>query len=199
MSLVTTRVSDNSPYFYNFENANETYQMFELDQNIVEYSRSSTNSSIHNKALFYSFLALGLLNTTLNADINKNTFDLFEKNTHTIATNYTSIKDLIKSSYTAEWIDEFFIVASSLKTTKDIYPYYSKISDLVAEQDFDNYNKILDNIDIRNIHEVLMLSLLRIPFLQKDDVSSWNSFLNKTKDELDRRGKNTEKLLKGLV
>jgi len=86
-----------------------------------------------------------------------------------------------------------------LTTTKQIMPYYSKISDLIIEEDFKSYNKILNNIKINEIHETLVLSLLRVSYLKRKKISSWNNFLDEVKIDFHDRGHDINKLLIGLI
>ncbi|MGA1931697.1 hypothetical protein ACH5BF_03115 [Arcobacter sp. YIC-464] len=195
MNLSTHTNSNNSPYYYSFENDNDTYSMFELDKEIIEYPKTTTDLTKQNKTLFYTLLTLGILSSTLSAN-QELTYDKYDRNNVLV----NEVKEASLLEYTEQyWIYELFADVDKLKTTKDIYPYYSKINDLVANTDFNTYNKILDNIDVKNAHEVLILSLLRIPFLRKDEITSWSSFLEKTKEELISRGHDTKKLLNGLI
>lgn len=61
------------------------------------------------------------------------------------------------------------------------------------------YNKLLENIDIENVHEVLIIGLLRFSFIKRAEISVWNNFLEKSKKELYKRKHDYNKLLAGIL
>lgn len=98
-----------------------------------------------------------------------------------------------------DWIKKFFLHSKELNSIHDIYPYYSKLSDVLIERDFVSYDNILEEIKIKELNPLLMLSLLRLSFMYKEEIKNWEIFLSKSKEELELRGLNSQRLLQGLL
>jgi len=68
MNLQAIRQSDNMAYL-NFENDNNTYSSFDLNESLSEYASTDTDITKQNKVLLYSVLASSFILSGLNAEI----------------------------------------------------------------------------------------------------------------------------------
>jgi hypothetical protein len=82
---------------------------------------------------------------------------------------------------------------------KSILPYYRKIDDLLINGNFNTCDAFLNNINTKNVSDVLLIGLLRLTYSWKDKLPSWQSLLSKTRIELSLRGYDDKKLLRGLI
>lgn len=73
------------------------------------------------------------------------------------------------------------------------------LMDLTLEKNFLKYNEILCQINVSLISTTLIIGLLRVPFLYKNEIIEWEKFLLKAKDELVKRNLDENILLKGLL
>ena len=69
----------------------------------------------------------------------------------------------------------------------------------MIENKFESYNKILNKIEISELNETLIIALLRLSFVWKNDINSWEGFLSRSVVELEKRGHDSKKLLVGLI
>ena len=84
-------------------------------------------------------------------------------------------------------------------TVKDLLPHYREINKLLHEKNYEGINKIFDGIDIAKTDTILLMGVLRLTYMYKTMLSSWIPLRDKVEKELDRRGLNSESILKGLL
>ncbi len=96
------------------------------------------------------------------------------------------------------WVVTFLQNASQLNNVKSLLPYYKEINQLMAREQFHTCNIFLDNIRVSELSDVLLVGLLRLTYSRKDHLNAWVGLLEKSKDELLKRGHDSNALLKGL-
>lgn len=107
---------------------------------------------------------------------------------------------LLDSNEARNIIDSFNIEClDAYKSHKQLVAIYIKLGELISENKLSVYNKLLENIDIENVHEVLIIGLLRFSFIKRAEISVWNNFLEKAKKELYKRKYDYNKLLSGVL
>lgn len=193
MNLTSSYSKSNVSSYLNFEVSNNTYSIMDFEQRDYSSILSKTDITKQLKSLIIIALAFNMMNNTAYAFVEKEKIDLgyyIEQKT-TCNNNHLMI--------TKNWVDEFLIDAKNLNTANKLFPYYSKINDLMIENKFESYNKILSRIEISELNETLIIALLRLSFVWKNDINSWEEFLNKSVVELEKRGHNSKKLLAGLI
>ena len=84
-------------------------------------------------------------------------------------------------------------------TVKELLPHYKKINKLLHEKNYEEVNKIFDGIDIVKTDATLLMGVLRLTYVYKTILSSWIPLRDKVEIELDRRGLDSESILKGLL
>lgn len=99
----------------------------------------------------------------------------------------------------AAWFEDFSKNASTFTDVKSILPYYKKIDDLLINSDFNTCDALLNNINTKNLSDVLLIGLLRLTYSWKAKLPSWPLLLSKTSKELSLRGYDDKKLLRGLM
>ncbi|MCT7563993.1 hypothetical protein N5U20_06660 [Aliarcobacter butzleri] len=193
MNLISSYSNSNVSSYLNFEASNNTYSIMDFEQRDYSSILSKTDITKQLKSLIIFALALNMMNNAAYAFVEKEKIDLgyYIEQKITCNNNHLMI--------TKNWVDEFLIDAKNLNTANKLFPYYSKINDLMIENKFESYNKILSKIEISELNETLIIALLRLSFVWKNDISSWKEFLNKSVVELEKRGHNSKKLLVGLI
>lgn len=96
------------------------------------------------------------------------------------------------------WVVTFLQNASQLNNVKSLLPYYKKINQLMAEEQFHTCNIFLENIRVSELSDVLLVGLLRLTYSRKNYLDAWVGLLEKSKDELSKRGHDSHALLNGL-
>jgi len=96
------------------------------------------------------------------------------------------------------WIVTFLQNAGQLNNVKSLLPYYKKINQLMAEEQFHTCNIFLENIRVSELSDVLLVGLLRLTYSRKDRLNAWVGLFKRSKDELSKRGHDSHALLKGL-
>lgn len=96
------------------------------------------------------------------------------------------------------WVVTFLQNAGQLNNVKSLLPYYKKINELMAEEQFPTCNIFLENIRVNELSDVLLVGLLRLTYSRKNHLDAWVGLLKKSKDELSKRGHDSQSLLKGL-
>lgn len=96
------------------------------------------------------------------------------------------------------WVVTFLQNASQLSNVKSLLPYYKEINQLMAEEQFHRCNVFLENIRVSELSDILLVGLLRLTYSRKDHLNAWVGLLEKSKDELLKRGHDSHVLLKGL-
>jgi len=96
------------------------------------------------------------------------------------------------------WVTRFLQTSSQLNNVKSLLPYYKKINQLMAEEDFQTCNVFLKNITASELSDVLLVGLLRLTYSRKNHLDAWVGLLKQSKDELSKRGHDEKALLNGL-
>lgn len=180
----------------NFESENNTYSIMDLER---EYDRtifSKTDSTKHARIFLISLIALGIMSNSFYTSLEKEDFNKFDAINHIIIDQKANTNANITNE---SWIDDFIINVKTLHTPKDLFPYYAKINNLMIEKKFEEYDEILRKVEIKELNETLIIALLRLSFVWKDNISSWNQFLKESSFELEHRGHKSKKLLMGLI
>lgn len=99
----------------------------------------------------------------------------------------------------APWVVKFLQSASTLNDVKSLLPFYTEINKLIAHRNFDVCNKFLKQVRVNELSDVLLVGLLRLTYLRRDELSNWNLLLNNSKNELEERKYDSQILLKGLI
>lgn len=100
------------------------------------------------------------------------------------------INNLENSNYSLE----------NVKTNKEqLLKQYNNLSKLLELDNINIYNSILKNINIEKLDVIVIITLLRLSYLFRQDINEWNMFLNKSILEFNKRNLETNKLLKGLI
>lgn len=184
--------------YLNFEVYNKTYPIMDLEEREYDSISFKTDLTKQAKTIISMAIALNTICSPLYASLEKERFDTFDN----ISSSYIEQRNDISSSYSIKirtWIDDFIIDAKNLTTPADLLPYYSKINNLMIDNDFESYDKLLNKINIKELNETLIIALLRLSFVWKNELNSWNGFLGQSIIELENRGHNSKKLLVGLI
>lgn len=99
----------------------------------------------------------------------------------------------------APWVVKFLQSASTLNDVKSLLPFYTEINKLIAHRNFDVCNEFLKQVRVNELSDVLLIGLLRLTYLRRDELSHWNLLLNNSKNELEKRKHDSHVLLKGLI
>lgn len=201
MNLNQIYCKSNEPSYLNFEISNNTYSVMDLEEKNYKSISSKTDFTKQSKTFLLIALSVGAIINSSQAslELEKKSFDdIFDSKVSSfieqkIVLNSNSISDEKK------WIDDLLIQAKDLKTHKDLFPYYSKINSLMIEKKFDSYNEILTKIETKELNETLIIALLRLSFVWKDEIHSWKQFLEQSSIVLEDRGHDSKKLLIGLI
>lgn len=183
--------------YLNFEFHNNTYSIMDLEEKDYSSISSKTDLTKQNNIFILLLATLSIINP-LYASLEKDKFDIFHN------TNSSFIEERISliNNYSIKsktWIDDFLINAKNLSTPSDLFPYYSKINNLIIDKKFNSYDEMLRKVEIEELNETLIIALLRLSFIWKEEISSWNQFLGKSIIELENRGHESKKLLIGLI
>ncbi len=82
--------------------------------------------------------------------------------------NQLSTRELLDSNEAINIIYSFNIECFDVyKSHKQLVAIYVKLGELISENKLNVYNKLLKNIDIENVHEVLIIGLLRFSFIKR--------------------------------
>lgn len=193
MNLIYKSSQSSMQTYLTIESENKTYRIMDLEKNSYDMTSSKTDLT---KSIKFSIAFALALNAMSNP-----TYALVEKekmnSSYKIEKNITSSNDNLV--ITNIWIDDFLINAKNLSTPSQLFPYYSKINDLMIESKFISYSKILAKIEVKELNETLIIALLRLSFVWKDEITSWNQFLKKSIDVLNDRSHDSKKLLAGLI
>lgn len=101
--------------------------------------------------------------------------------------------------------DEEFIISSiiysleNLKNKNKLLNQYTNLTNLLNLNHLDIYNNILKEVNIEKLEVISIISLLRLSYLFRKDLSEWYVFLNKSITELNNRKLNTNQILIGLI
>jgi hypothetical protein len=99
----------------------------------------------------------------------------------------------------APWVVKFLQSASTLNDVKSLLPFYAEINKLIAHRNFNVCNAFLRQVRVNELSDVLLVGLLRLTYLRRDELSHWNLLLNNSKNELEKRKYDSHVLLKGLI
>ena len=81
-------------------------------------------------------------------------------------------------------------------TVKELLPHYKEISKLLHKEDYEAINMILDEAIPEG---VLSIGILRLTFMWRDKIPSWNTFRDKIEKELTSKGLDSKSILVGLL
>lgn len=193
MNLISSYSKSNVSSYLNFEVSNNTYSIMDLEQSDYSSILSKTDITKQLKSFVLFALAFNVMSNPAYAFVEKEKIDLGYHIEQKITSNNHHLM------ITKTWVDEFLINAKDLSTANELFPYYSKINDLMIENKFKSYNKILTKIEISELNETLIIALLRLSFVWRSDIDSWEEFLHKSLVELENRGHDSKKLLAGLI
>jgi hypothetical protein len=83
-------------------------------------------------------------------------------------------------------------------TMAELGDLVDKISDALRAGKFGKVNRWLE-ADPKHMAEVEMVAYMRVPFMARDKLSNWKSFVRKVRDEIDIRGQDGDKFCQGLL
>ncbi|EMA2531327.1 hypothetical protein U2G76_002822 [Vibrio parahaemolyticus] len=96
------------------------------------------------------------------------------------------------------WVYDFYTSAKSLDSSKKLLPYYKEINRLVHFNSTDEINDFLYYVDAEHMSDVLLPGLLRLTSSKKNELKYWKELKNRVEIELEQRGFDKTKLLRGL-
>lgn len=88
--------------------------------------------------------------------------------------------------------------AMNVLSPKELEPYYHEINKLMRDKDYESLNDILVDAPVEKISTFLIVGLLRLTSSIKDNLPAWNALLSAAYQELDNRGIDANKTLRGL-
>lgn len=200
MNIERTSFNSDTPTYLNFEFDNNTYAIMDLEDR--DYSNSvspKTDLTKERKMLISVALAFGIVSSPIYASSEKEVFDTFEKSSFLSSQVLEYEQSNNYSLKIDKWTEEFILNAKNLVSPEDLFPYYSKINDLMINEDFEKYDSVLNKVEVEELNEVLIIALLRLSFSWKDKISSWNTFLGKSIIALEKKGHKSQELLVGLI
>jgi hypothetical protein len=158
----------------------------------LSYSERATSKE-ESSSLMQTFTSSSLLTARLQM-LFKETYP--SSSTSLIQEYSRDLKTLTK---TREWITKFYEEASTLSTVKTLVPYYKEINGLVHKNEYEECDIFLRHVKTKNLTDVLLVGLVRLTYSKKEHLSSWNELLEKVSFELDERGYDKYKMLKGIL
>lgn len=97
------------------------------------------------------------------------------------------------------WLAEFYEEADEAKTSIDIYPLISGISDLFSDKDYLSVDNILSSAPLDKLSVTAMVALIRTTYPAKSKLSHWDESLEAVRSKLASIGENHQSLLRGLA
>jgi len=94
-----------------------------------------------------------------------------------------------------------FIIKKELKnveTAADLAPHYSELYALLLENRFEVVNSFLQEIDIENSSILVLMGFSRLTSSWRKHIKSWKSYTRAVYDEINRRGENADKIMRGV-
>ena len=73
-----------------------------------------------------------------------------------------------------------------------------KLSELCCEGTWDTINARFDSLDVKTISLEELICYLRVTFIARENISSYNSLLQRTYDHIKSIGEDPDKILQGL-
>lgn len=110
--------------------------------------------------------------------------------------NFSELRKLLQE---APWTKDFFKNARHLDKAKQLLPYYESINKLLFDKRFDTCDRFFSLIDVSNLSDVLLIGILRLTVMWKDNFKNWDVLLHDAKKQLDLRGLDSTRLLRGLL
>ncbi|WP_144435579.1 hypothetical protein [Roseovarius atlanticus] len=90
-------------------------------------------------------------------------------------------------------------VESEKPSVKNLTNTVQGINELIQKGKFDLLAKILGSAKLSQMSNETMLAFARSSFPVREQIANWKTFVAEVQSELDRREKNSARLLKGLV
>ncbi|MEA3498043.1 MAG: hypothetical protein U9R16_03180 [Campylobacterota bacterium] len=117
-----------------------------------------------------------------------------------MATNsaFSIIDDNTNNKLKEDWIVSLINESLENDEPEQLPLYFDNILELLSKKNFDIYDNILFNIDIKNTNETILVSLLRLSFMDRHNLTMWEVFHQNTSHELYQRGHNINEFLHGL-
>lgn len=75
---------------------------------------------------------------------------------------------------------------------------YKEINKLMSDGKYEDINDLFMIINVENVCDTMLVGLLRLTFYRKFYIKYWRSLFEKIRDELIKRGCDSEKTLQGL-
>lgn len=96
------------------------------------------------------------------------------------------------------WLRNFFDNLSNIDSVAKLAPIYSKINDLLINENFSEVDNILYCVDAKKCSDLLMLGLARITFSYRDQLFFWDEYRASVAKEGELRNLDKRSLI-GLV
>lgn len=138
-----------------------------------------------------------LNNTSLDLDSEQNNsqkLDFTINNTFSMIENYRKYKILDE-----EWVKMLYSEGKDVNEPDNLSLYFDKLDDLLYDKLYDEYDTVMQYLDIENTNETIIIGLLRFGYMYKNALNEWDNFLNHAQQEIIKRGHNHQELLHGLV
>ena len=96
------------------------------------------------------------------------------------------------------WVIDFLSKSSLLDDVKSLLPYYSKLNELIYNEEYSSLDLFIKNLYVHQLSDVLLVGILRLTFSIKEFIPSWDNLLSSAKAEFENRGHIKEEVLRGL-
>lgn len=126
------------------------------------------------------------------------TVEVFPNTSTAIKTELKELCEYDELTQHYPWISDFFLRSKELDTVTEISKLYKDINDLIQqgkESDCDHFLKFVEPKDLSN---VLLVGLLRLTNPHKYKLSTWFPLKDKVRAELNIRGFDSSRKLRGL-
>lgn len=110
----------------------------------------------------------------------------------------TSVEEYDSLTSCLPWVKDFYYNASQLKNADDITPYYANITTMIYEKKLHECDSFLKFVDTTSISNVLLVGVLRLTNQAKSDLHNWHNLKSKIEVELEYRGLDSKRKLRGL-
>ena len=97
------------------------------------------------------------------------------------------------------WVSEFFNQCKAPIVVKDLYPIYMCICKELYHGNYDTVNVFFDMIDVTNLEDTVMCSLLHVTYNWRNETKSWAPLRDRCVVEIQRRGNSSYIIFRGLL
>lgn len=120
-----------------------------------------------------------------------------------IVTTNSDQRELLTKESEAVELDWYFSILSRGKTDEisvsELAEYIRGLNALVAKERYSMLDNILTDIVKNSVSNKVLLAFSRAAFPIRSKLSGWRRFLIEVKAELEKAGKDSESLLKGMI